>query len=89
MKYTTIDIVNNLTFIALAIFVALGINESVEQKDQLLAYVILFVLSCVFFLRKLPVIDVIWFILKMAIVGLFVAIFADYAKKEVKEWWNK
>jgi predicted branched-subunit amino acid permease len=89
MKHTSIDIVNTISFIVVAFFIALAIDKSVNPKDQSLAYFLLIVVSGVFLLRKLPVVDVIWSVLKMIIVGIFAAIFVDYAKKEVKEWWNK
>jgi hypothetical protein len=36
-----------------------------------------------------PIIGPIYRVIQMFFVVLFVTLFANYAKKEIKEWWNK
>jgi hypothetical protein len=50
-------------------------------------YWILFVVSYLF--RDSPVFKQIWWFYKWTLITLFAVLFVNFAKKEVKEWWNK
>lgn len=39
--------------------------------------------------RHHPIIGPIYYVVKMFFIVLFATLFVNYAKKEVKEWWNK
>jgi len=42
-----------------------------------------------YLLRKLPIFNVLWYVVKWFFVMLFVVLFADFAKGEIKKWWDK
>ena len=39
--------------------------------------------------RHVPIIGVLWRIVSMFFIVLFATLFANYAKKEIKDWWSK
>jgi hypothetical protein len=54
-------------------------------------YVVIFfvIMFLLWLFRNVPIIGSIWKIVSMFFIVLFLTLFANYAKKELKIWWNK
>lgn len=54
-------------------------------------YIVIFFIAMflLWFFRSIPIIGWIWKIVCMFFTVLFLTLFANYAKKEIKAWWNK
>jgi len=59
-----------------------------EQTEQLQGLLVIVVIFVIYLLRNTPL-GFLWKILRLFLIVLFVTLFANYAKKEIKEWWNK
>ena len=60
------------------------------SPDEILFCVIFFVVMLLLYIfRHIPIVGVLWKIIAMFFVVLFATLFANYAKKEIKEWWSK
>ena len=61
-----------------------------EETNQLYAVLLIAAIFVLYLLRNTnPIFYGIWRIIRLFGIVLFVTLFANYAKKEVKEWWNK
>jgi len=61
-----------------------------EEKMQLYAVLFLVAIFVIYLLRNTnPIFYAIWRIIRLFGIVLFATLFANYAKKEIKEWWNK
>ena len=61
-----------------------------EQKQQFTAFLLIGAIFLLYLLRNVhPIFGGIWKIVKWFGIILFATLLANYAKKEVKEWWNK
>lgn len=61
-----------------------------EETNQLYAVLMIGVIFVLYLLRNVhPIFYGIWRIIQVFFVVLFATLLANYAKKEIKEWWNK
>jgi hypothetical protein len=61
-----------------------------EETNQFYAVLLIAAIFVLYLLRNTnPIFGGIWRIIRLFGIVLFVTLFANYAKKEVKEWWNK
>ena len=61
-------------------------DPSVIQFYVVIFFIALFLL---WLFRRVPIIGGIWKIISIFFTVLFLTLFVNYAKKEVKAWWNK
>ena len=59
-----------------------------EQTNQLHGLLVIAAIFGLWLLRNTPF-GFLWKIMKAFLIVLFITLFANYAKKEIKEWWNK
>lgn len=61
-----------------------------EQEQQLTGLLMIGAIFLLYLLRNVhPIFGGTWKIVRLFGIILFVTLFANYAKKEIKEWWNK
>jgi hypothetical protein len=61
-----------------------------EETNQLYAVLMIGVIFVLYLLRNVhPIFYGIWRIIRLIGIVLFATLLANYAKKEIKEWWNK
>ena len=61
------------------------INPTLEHFYVVLFFIVVFLL---WLFRNVPIIGSIWKIVSMFFTVLFLTLLANYAKKEIKAWWN-
>ena len=60
-------------------------NSTLEHFYVVLFFIVVFLL---WLFRNVPIIGSIWKIVLIFFTVLFLTLFANYAKKEIKAWWN-
>ena len=61
-----------------------------EETNQFYAILFLAAIFVLYLLRNAhPIFGGIWRIISLFGIVLFVTLFVNYAKKEIKDWWNK
>ena len=61
-------------------------NPTLDNFYVVMFFVVVFLL---WLFRNVPIIGSIWKIVSMFFIVLFLTLFANYAKKEFKIWWDK
>ena len=59
-----------------------------EQENQITGLIVIGVLFVLWLLRNTPL-GFLWKGVRLFLIVLFATLLANYAKKEIKNWWNK
>jgi len=51
-------------------------------------FLVIFIIVC-YLLRDLPVFGWFWGWIKLIFLGIFITLVANFAKKSIKEWWDR
>ena len=60
-----------------------------SDKDTVICVATLAIVFFLYLFRHKPVCGALWSIVKIFFVVLFATLFANYLKKEIKDWWKK
>ena len=60
-----------------------------SDKDIAICIATLAIVFFLYLFRHKPVCGALWSIVKIFFVVLFATLFANYLKKEIKDWWKK
>lgn len=64
-------------------------NNPVATEDYIMLFIVIGVIFCLYLFRHIPIIGMLWRIVSIGLVVLVTILTVNYAKKEIKEWWNK
>jgi hypothetical protein len=61
-----------------------------DEINQLYAVLFLAAIFVLYLLRNVhPIFYIIWRVISLFFIILFITLLANYAKKEIKDWWSK